>query len=662
MAREIIFLLHLITSNILTNIFTNAFTYEKSKAVFYSRTSIVTIITSIYIGYVATYIVNIGKGLGLYNGLFNISSISQTFALFILIITGVILIYNSFYHQEIATPGWGEQSSSAPKHDNSKVHASYNILLQGSKSETYKIVEYALIINFIICGALFLMTSGDLISLFISLELQSYGLYILSTLHKDSEQATWGGLTYFLLGGLSSCFVLLGSSLIYINTGTTLLDGFYIINNVSNIAYKDIMEGVSSIAIDSNGLGSDFVVSTGLSYINISLIILVVGFLFKISAAPFHFWSPDVYDAIPTTVTTYVALIAKLSIFVVLLELVYYVYGEAGINLSNAYGADDIFSWKNCILLSSMLSLIIGSVLGLCQHRIKRLYAYSTISHVGFILLALCIDKIESVTAYIFYILSYTISNLNAFVILVSIGYTMYIYVHTDTQKSLTSINNKTTSLNQNELSKDVYVNNASKAEKVVNKDLDSLSNYEISSKVSKYENIFGHLNLKDVKYSPIQLISQLKGYFYINPYLALSLSITLFSFIGIPPLIGFFAKTMVLSAALDNGYMFITLIGIITSVISAAYYLNIIKFMFFFNSDYIINPILEKFYIFNTNIKSNNINLYQSHGASPKIHVRLNTALSVTISILTILLTAFIFIPNNSLGLTKLITLLLYI
>jgi NADH-ubiquinone oxidoreductase chain 2 len=125
-----------------------------------------------------------------------------------------------------------------------------------------------------------------------------------------------------------------------------------------------------------------------------SLLILSVGFLFKISAAPFHFWSPDVYDAIPTIVTTFVAIIAKISILIFLLELVHY---------TSNYLFTSEFSWTSSLLVSSLLSLIIGTILGLTQSRIKRLFAYSTISHLGFILLALAINSIESIQAFILY-------------------------------------------------------------------------------------------------------------------------------------------------------------------------------------------------------------------------------------------------------------------
>ena len=312
-------------------------------------------------------------------------------------------------------------------------------------------------------------------------------------------------LTYFLLGGLSSCFILLGTSLLYANSGTTNLDGLYVITSLSDIV---IMISTNNILYWYKSY-----------YINLSLLILSVGFLFKVSAAPFHFWSPDVYDAIPTIVTTFVAIVAKISIFVFLLELVHYT--------SNSLFVVQ-FTWTSTLLVSSLFSLIIGTVVGLTQFRIKRLFAYSTIIHLGFILLALSINSIESIQAFIFYLMQYSISNLNAFIILISMGFSLYYYVNENKE----------------------------------------------------------YKKLLDKNNSPIQLISQIKGYFNINPFLSLSLCITIFSFVGIPPLIGFFAKQMVLSAALDNGYVFLTLIAILTSVISAVYYLNIIKQVFFYKPD----------------------------------------------------------------------------
>ena len=260
--------------------------------------------------------------------------------------------------------------------------------------EQFKIIEYPIIILFIITGSVLLISSSDLVSIFLSIELQSYGLYLLSTLYRNSELATSGGLTYFLLGGLSSCFILLGTSLLYANSGSTNLDGIYVITSLSDLN-NNVLYWYKS------------------HYINMSLLILSVGFLFKISAAPFHFWSPDVYDAIPTIVTTFVAIIAKISIFIFLLEIVHY---------TNNNLFTDQYNWTSSLLVSSLLSLVIGTIVGLTQSRIKRLFAYSTISHLGFILLALSINSIESIQAFMFYLMQYSLSNLNAFILLIGMG------------------------------------------------------------------------------------------------------------------------------------------------------------------------------------------------------------------------------------------------
>jgi NADH-ubiquinone oxidoreductase chain 2 len=153
----------------------------------------------------------------------------------------------------------------------------YNFIYYRSKitnkvGEQFKIIEYPLIILFIITGSVFLISTSDLISIFLSVELQSYGLYLLSTLYRNSELATRGGLTYFLLGSLSSCFILLATSLLYSNSGITNLDSLYVLISLNDIAINNNIFHLHDI-----------------NYINISLLILSVGFLFKISAAPFHF-------------------------------------------------------------------------------------------------------------------------------------------------------------------------------------------------------------------------------------------------------------------------------------------------------------------------------------------------------------------------------------
>ena len=556
----------------------NAITLRRDKSILYSRVAIIVLLYTSLLALFTLYLTSLDKGIGLYGGLFHATSITQIFHIFIFLISAIILQLTAFHPRKV----WMSEYSSLNK------LFLYNFLYYRTKitnkmAEQFKIIEYPLILLFIITGAVFLVSTSDLVSIFLSIELQSYGLYLLSTLYRNSELATSGGLTYFLLGGLSSCFILLGTSLLYANSGTTNLDGIYVITSLSDLA--------NNVSHDSTDLDNTVLYWYKSYYINFSLLILSVGFLFKVSAAPFHFWSPDVYDAIPTIVTTFVAIVAKISIFIFLLELVHYTSNS----LFNFQ-----FSWTSSLLVSSLLSLIIGTVVGLAQFRIKRLFAYSTISHVGFILLALSINSIESIQAFIFYLMQYSISNLNAFIILISIGYSLYCYVN-----------------NSNEFKQ-----------------------------------------LLDKNNSPIQLISQLKGYFYINPVLALSLSITIFSFVGIPPLIGFFAKQMVLSAALDSGYVFLTLVAILTSVISAVYYLNIIKQIFYDKSEYTLNPDL-----LNINLHSN---ITKDDVLVEKLrfntnNIVLSSSLTITISLLTLIILLFIFIPQEWLSMANILALIIF-
>lgn len=560
-------------------LFSNALTLRRDVSVLFSRIVIVGLFLTSFIAYNNLYIRPLEKGIGIYGGLFNVSTYTQTFNIFIFLISGIILTLTAFYPRKIYIKEMSSISSLLSK----KLSYNKNVI-SNKNGEQFRIIEYSLIILFIICGAVFLISTADLISIFLAIELQSYGLYILSTLYRDSESSTASGLTYFLLGGLSSCFILFGSALLYINSGTTNLDNIYVIANISEIkSFPVIMYMYEPY------------------YFNLSLIIMFTGFLFKVSAAPFHFWSPDVYDGIPTIVTTYVAIVAKISIFAFFLEIVYYTNYDFF-----------SFSWKNILVLSSLFSLVIGSVLGLTQSRIKRLFAYSTISHVGFILLALSINSTESIQSYIFYILQYSLSNLNAFIILISIGFSLYLYVYND------------------------------------DKSKDGLS-------------------ITRDNYSPIQLINQVKGYFYINPFIAISLAITLFSFVGIPPIIGFFAKQMILSAAIDSGYVFMALIAILTSVVGAGYYLNLVKQIFFYKNDYILNPKLDNINVLVYNIKNSletstlkSINQSKTSMVRPH-NITISASLSSSISVITLLLVLFIYMPEEWFSIVSILTLMLF-
>ena len=555
----------------------NAVSLRQDKSILFSRIVIQSLIFAGLIAINNLYISPLEKGIGIYGGLFNVNVLTQSFDVFIFIISAVILVLTGFYPRKVYIKNL---HSSLWKLLTDKFSYNKN-LISNKNGEQFRAIEYSLIIVFSLCGSVFLISTGDLISVFLCIELQSYGLYILSTLYRDSESATASGLTYFLLGGLSSCFILLGSGLLYANSGVTNLDNIYTIYSISE---------------------------QGLNWYNpffmdLGFVILLVGFLFKISAAPFHFWSPDVYDGVPTIVTTYIAIVPKVAIIGLFIDFVSHMESIA-------------YSWKIIFILSSLLSFIIGSVLGLTQYRIKRLFAYSTISHIGFILLGLCTDSIESVQACIFYILQYTISNLNVFLIILSIGFLLYLYTY-EKQSVNSTIKDK----------------------------------------------------LVDENNSPVQLITQIKGYFHLNSFLSLSLAVTLFSFIGIPPIAGFFAKQMILSAALDKNFIFLVIIAILTSVIGAAYYLNLIKQIFFYNSDYKKNPSIGdtplKGYVMSHNEVIGDApqsNKQKANSISFKLDdITINSGLSTAISVITLILLLFIFVPEEWFNIVSVLTMTLY-
>lgn len=375
------------------------------------------------------YIQSIGSGIGIYSGLFHITQISQLIEIFLFLIGGLILI---------GWPLWTEAQLAKASDYNSPIlkNKARSELLEQNSLEPYKLVssstttaatatasntnslslcletpshfgpkpwgqgqvesystDYSIIVLFSILGSSLLISSFDLISLYLSIELQSFGLYVLSTLYRDSESSTSAGLKYFLLGGLSSCLILLGSGLIYSYTGLTNFESLYLLNSISDIDQQYVIQGLS-----------------------LGLIIIFVGFLFKIAAAPLHNWSPDVYDGTPTIVTTYLTIIPKISILILLLELQLLpaaarllllaqnqgnqigIIGEIKTKISNGYlttvdsmpmlSTDSLVLLSNTVsslfglpvlktllLISSILSLIIGSLLGLAQIRIKRLLA-----------------------------------------------------------------------------------------------------------------------------------------------------------------------------------------------------------------------------------------------------------------------------------------------
>jgi NADH:ubiquinone oxidoreductase subunit 2 (subunit N) len=657
----------------------------------FNRIVFIIFILGAYIAYNTLSVDAIGSGIGIYGGVFKITILSQVFDIFLFITGGIVtiltcfvpynfknydesklmelvldnnkddflkwrrqyLFFNSsfkdyYYKKLLNFYPYGNSSN------NSNIYIGFinivkkliNILPDIKVSTPYiiekklnyyklEVKEYSLLLLYTVLGGSLLICSQNLISLYLSLELQSFTLYILSTSQIRSFKGTSGGLKYFLLGGLSSGFILLGCSLLYAYTGTLNLEHIFMIysDNISNY------------------------------FIDPCLIILFAGLLFKVSAAPFHNWAPDVYSDVPTYSTTWLIIIAKLSIFILMLLLVHNIH--TGLNLNNLTNIEEYYYlntnnrinlkntelnfentsldtkniknihvlyflknipfsfwnpsysslglWTNVLIISAIFSLIIGTVVGLSQSRIKRLFAYSTITHVGFLLLALSINSVSSLDAFLFYLIQYTITNLNLFFILIAWG---YIYSRYYLEKSFINIRY----LNINPCSwKDIYVEPTlydffdSVKDKYDEWDRhDSIFHPSKNIKINTIFNYFlvhQDFHYYDFKtennewlYTPVPFLTHFKGMHYSDPFLAFCLSVTIFSLAGIPPLIGFFAKQQVLLASMQLDYYFISIIAIFTSVIGAAYYLRVIKFIYFYDD------VFMPYYLVND--KNNNKNI----------------------------------------------------
>jgi len=523
--------------------------------IYINRITALTLLVSILLNFNILYFQSIGKGVTLYSDLFQITAHSQIVEIFLLLI-GMSILFGWPTYSSLSTLKLRNQikENSNNSSDSSKINHSGNNVpfnLEGSERElenntlraTVKSDQYSLIAIFSILGGSLLMSSFDLLSMYLSIELQSFALYILATLNKDKLSATSAGLKYFLLGGLSSCFILLGCAIIYSYTGLTQLES---INTLVSIPSSFLPSYTAQIGPELNKAFS------------IGLIILLVGFLFKVSAAPFYQWAPDVYDATPTIVTVWLTIVAKLTIFIFLQNIIdlplpnitipfaeifnisdfsnTFINGIESedkssfvgniLNLNTTWMIDSLldetsYIIKNLLLICSLLSLIIGTVVGLSQIKIKRLLAFSSVSHVGFLLLALGIYTQKSVDSFLFYLIQYSITSLNIFLIILALGYFM---------------------------KKNIHI-------------------------TRKNENI----NELDLNY-----LAELKGQISNNSILIISLAICLFSMAGIPPLIGFFSKQLVLFSSIENGNIFLSVVAILVSVISASYYLKIVQISFF--------------------------------------------------------------------------------
>jgi NADH-quinone oxidoreductase subunit N len=328
-----------------------------------------------------------------------------------------------------------------------------------------RIFEFSILVVLSTLGMMVLISAGDLIMLYLGLELMSLALYVVAASNRDNVKSTEAGLKYFVLGALSSGMLLYGASLIYGFTGTVSF------------------AGIAAATKAGTGAGIVF-----------GLVFLLAGLCFKVSAVPFHMWTPDVYEGAPTPVTAFFASAPKVAAIAVFTRATLTAF--PGI----------LSQWQQIVVFVAIASMALGSFAAIGQKNIKRLMAYSSIGHMGFALVGLAAGTPEGAQGVLVYIAIYVSMTLGSFAVI------------------LTMKRNG----------------------------------------------------------QHVEDISDLSGLSRTNPLLAFVFAMLLFSLAGIPPLAGFFAKWYVFVAAIKAGLFTLAVVGVVTSVVGAYYYLSIIKVMYF--------------------------------------------------------------------------------
>lgn len=332
--------------------------------------------------------------------------------------------------------------------------------------------EYFLLGLFAVSGMMIMVSATHMLTLYLGLELLALSQYALVALHRDNSRAAEAAMKYFVLGALASGMLLYGISMIYGATGSLDLN-----------VIADILAGNSEAMTDKRTIGARF----GLTF-------LIVGIAFKLGAVPFHMWLPDVYEGAPTSVAMFISTAPKIAAFAMLVRLL-----VGGLETLTA-------DWQQMLAIMAALSVVVGNLIAIAQTNIKRMLAYSTISHVGFLLMGMMSASNDGYSASMFYAITYAFTTLAAFGVLLA-------------------------------LSREGH-------------EADQLSD-------------FAGLGKRNVLMATVMMLAMI-------------------SLAGVPPLVGFYAKLAVLEAAVEAGFMWLAVLGVVMSVVGAFYYLRIIKLMFF--------------------------------------------------------------------------------
>ncbi len=337
------------------------------------------------------------------------------------------------------------------------------------KREGYPVGEYYPLILFATAGAMWMASGTDLMTIFLGLEVLSISLYVLAGFFRRDVRSNEAGLKYFLLGAFSTGFLLYGIALLYGVSGTTQI-----------AAMGDFFQSTQGVFTNPMAVAG--------------MLLLSVGFLFKIAVVPFHMWTPDVYQGAPTPITAFMSAGPKAAAIAAFMRVL--TLGLEG------FSAD----WTSLLWVLAVLTMTLGNVLAIYQTDLKRMLAYSSIAHAGYALVGLVAFNGIGMSGVLFYMLAYTFMNLGAFAVLVLAG-----------KK--------------------------------------------------------GEENLT---------LQGFAGFGYKRPFLGVALAIFLFSLMGIPPTAGFAGKFYLFAGAVQAGYIWLAIIGVLNSAVSLYYYLRVMVYMYF--------------------------------------------------------------------------------
>jgi NADH-quinone oxidoreductase subunit N len=327
--------------------------------------------------------------------------------------------------------------------------------------------EFSVLVLYATLGGMVMVSANDLMTTYLGLELLSLPLYVVAAFNRDDARSSEAGLKYFVLGALASGLLLYGASLVYGFAGSTNFDR--------------LAEALTAGEPASQGL-------------MVGIVFVIAALAFKVSAVPFHMWTPDVYEGAPTPVTAFFAMAPKVAAIALLARVLLGPFGDVAAQ------------WQQVILLVSMGSMLLGAFAAIGQRNIKRLMAYSSIGHVGYALMGVAVASDEGLRGLLIYMAIYILMNVGTFAVIVS-------------------------------------MRRQGRA---------------------------------------VEQVDDLAGLGRTDPGMAMWMAVFMFSMAGIPPLAGFFGKLYVFLAAVQGGFWVLATVGVLTSVVSAYYYLRIVKVMYF--------------------------------------------------------------------------------